>query len=304
MMRKILRNLYALSAAVLLMALAAVPQPISAKEIKVELDASLFGHLDQHDTDCQLVNCGPTAAANSFLYLQQRYPDIYNGANTLVQTRIGGGFDLAGVANSLGSAYMGGCAGANCGAIPSGTLIEDFIVGKINYFKDRAPGTTAVEAQMNFPWRSDQAATPDLKNPSPKPANVIDSTPPTLGWIADQLRKGQDVELFMANGANQHYITLTGITFDDVTNIGNMKIIDPWTGTEKTIGIQGLTSGFIDTDYAIDGAGFDYVAHAVAESPLPVPEPEMYVLMLAGFGVVGVIVRRRKDGSSTIGQAC
>ncbi len=298
MLRKLLGNLYAFSAAVLLLAFAAVPQPASAKEIKVELDASLFGHLNQADTNCPQVNCGPTAAANSFLYLQQRYPDIYSGANTLVPTRIGGGFDLVGVANSLGAAYMGGCAGASCGATPSGTLIEDFIMGKINYFKDRAPGTTVVEAQMNFAWRSDQAATPNLKNPSPKPADVIDNTKPTLDWIADQLRKGQDVELFMANGANQHYITLTGITFDDVTNLGSMKIIDPWTGTEKTIGIEGLSGGYIDTDYAIDGNGFDYVSHAVAESPLPVPEPGIYVLMLAGFGVVGMFARRRESGLS------
>ena len=290
-MRPIRRLLSPLFAGLWLAAALLGAAPASAKEVKVELDPALFGHLDQHDTDCPLVNCGPSSAANSFLYLQKANPNLYKGDATLVPTKNGGGFDLAGVANSLGAAYMGGCAGAGCGATPSGTLIEDFIIGKMNFFKDRAPGTTVVEAQMNFKWRSDVATTPDLKNPSPKPALVQDSTTPTLTWLADQLRKGQDVELFMANGANQHYITLTGITFDDVTSKGNMKIVDPWTGTEKTIGIEGLTDGFIDTDYKIGAAGFDYVAHAVAESP--VPEPQVFVLLLAGLVVLRVYGRRR-----------
>lgn len=264
--------------------------PVTAKEVKVELDPALFGHLDQHNTDCPQVNCGPTSAANSFLYLQKAYPELYTGNTTLVPSK-NGSFDLVGVANSLGATFMGGCPVANCPG-QSGTLIEDFIIGKINFFKDHAPGTTVVEAQMNFEWRSDVATTPDLKHPSAKPGTVQDKTKPTLDWLADQLRKGQDVELFMFN-AGEHYITLTGITFDDVTHQGNMKIVDPWTGTEKTIGIDGLTNGYIDTDYTLAGNRLDFVAHAVAESPIPVPEPQALVLLLAGLVVLRVAVRRR-----------
>ncbi len=284
-----LRHLLSPLLATLCVTVLLMAAPAAAKEVKFELDPAKFGHLDQHDTDCPNVNCGPASAANSFLYLQQAFPTIYTGNTTLVPTLQGGGFDLAGVANSLGAAYMGGCAGASCGATPSGTLIEDFIIGKMGYFSDRAPGTTVVEAQMNFTWRDNATTTPDLKHPSPKPALVQDGTKPTLAWLAEQLRKGQDVELFMANGANQHYITLTGITFDDVTNKGSMKIIDPWTGTEKTVAIEGLTNGYIDTDYTLDGGGFDFVAHAVAESP--VPEPQVLLLLVCGLVVLRIGLR-------------
>jgi len=120
-----------------------------------------------------------------------------------------------------------------------------------------------------------------------EPTGIADSTVPTLQFLYDELKKDQDIELFMANGANQHYITLTGISDDSTTNIGKMWIIDPWGDeagndvTGKEIAIEGLAGGFIDTGLVIDGNDFSYVAHAIATSPIP--EPAAYLLLLAGL---------------------
>jgi hypothetical protein len=248
---------------------------LSAKTIEYKLDPALYGHLDQHDIDCKLVGCGPAAAANSFLFLQQNNSDLYKGGNTLVPKK-SGAFDLVGVANELGG--LMGCD-ASCS---KGTLIEDFILGKIAYFDKHAPGTTKVEAEMNFAWRSAK----------PKPGGVSDGTKPTLGWLADQLKNKQDVELFVGSSDDkvQHYITLTGISFDDMTSKGSMWIVDPWDGKEHKIGIDGLTGGYIDTDYTVNGKAADFVYHAVAESP--VPEPATWLLLVAGTSVL--VFRRRR----------
>jgi hypothetical protein len=249
----------------------------AAVEVKYTLDPAQYGHLDQHDTDCKGVGCGPTAAANSFQFLQTRYASIYAGPRTLIGAP-NPNTTLVQVANTLGG-YMG-CS-ATCG---TGTLIEDFILGKLKYFDTYAAGTTEVHGQMNFAWRSATA----------KPAGIADSTKPTLAWLANEIKNGQDVELFVGSGDDkiQHYITLTGISFDDATNQGTMWIVDPWDGKEHNFAIDGLSAdGYIDTAYTIDGAAADFVYHAVAESPLPVPEPGSWLLMLAG----GLLLLRRSD---------
>ena len=37
-------------------------------------DPSLYGGLDQHSTLCADLACGPSAAVNSFVFLQNMYP--------------------------------------------------------------------------------------------------------------------------------------------------------------------------------------------------------------------------------------
>lgn len=270
-----------------------ITRPVHAEVFEYKLDAALFGHLNQRSTDCPNVNCGPTAAANSLMFLQNQYPLTYVGNTELIPTN-NGVLDIKLVANSLGAAYMGGCAGAACGATPTGTVIEDFVIGKQKYLADRAPGTTLVHGQMNFAWRDDANI---RKTIGTKPAGIADSTVPTLQFLYAELKKGQDIELFMANGDNQHYITLTGIRYDSATNTGKMWVMDPWGDaagndvTGKEIAIEGLSDGFIDTGLVIDGNDFSYVAHAIATSPIP--EPTAYLLLLAGLLVIARAHRTR-----------
>ncbi len=52
------------------------------------------------------------------------------------------------------------------------------------------------------------------------------------------------------------------------------------------------------------GNGVDILAYAQATNPIaPVPEPETYAMLLAGFGLVGFLAFRRKDDSSDMTMA-
>src|SRR2546423_13866432 len=99
------------------------------------------GHLDQHRSNCVEQACGPTAAVNSFVFLQNKYPDIYGMELT------GDTYDSwMGTANELLDQHYMDC---DCGRDGSGTTIEDFISGKQKYLNDFAPGTTEVHSE-NF----------------------------------------------------------------------------------------------------------------------------------------------------------
>ena len=57
-----------------------LPAPnVQATLWTIEKDWTLYGTLDQHNVDPVFgdVSCGPTSAVNSFVYLQNKYPDIY-----------------------------------------------------------------------------------------------------------------------------------------------------------------------------------------------------------------------------------
>ena len=52
--------------------------------------------------------------------------------------------------------------------------------------------------------------------------------------------------------------------------------------------------GFLDQSLLLDGQRLDATAGALRLSVAPVPEPSTYAILLAGFGVVGLIARRRR----------
>ena len=161
--------------------------PLYAALIAASEDATKFGNLDQANTNCPNMSCGPTAAVNSFVFLQNNYPTIYT--NPLVPTPNSpipahpSQTDMAAVANDLaGPTYMGTCS---CG----GTLIEDFILGKQAYIESTDPGSTIYAAQMNFAWRTNQN-----HFGAAKPGYVQDNTIPTVNFIANEIAAGEDVE--------------------------------------------------------------------------------------------------------------
>lgn len=247
--------------------------PVSAGAIyDKQWDPSLYGGLDQHSTHCPDLSCGPSAAVNSFVFLQNRYPGIY-------------GSDLAGstyenwvdTANTLlDPKYM------DCDCNNGGTTIDNFISGKQEYLNDVAPGSTEVHAQNWF----------DAANPQK----------PSWQFIFDELMKGQDIEILVGfyddtGGRNGgHYVTVTGFTFDDADGNGDIDAselatlyyVDPDDGKADYNELS-MSNGFIDLMGYSDQYN-TYVEAAVAESPIPEP----LTLSLFAAGLVGVIVLRRR----------
>lgn len=150
---------------------------------------------------------------------------------------------LKDAANVLGgNPYMGTCL--PCGP-NDGTYVEDFILGKYDYLEKFAPGKTIYHAQMNIGWREnpDGGTHPGTK----KPGYVQDDTKPTLAFLTGELRKKQDIELFLSEGKEvAHYITFTGIKYDDVKFTGTISFIDAWGG--KPGGRRLLSGGWLYQD--------------------------------------------------------
>jgi hypothetical protein len=262
--------------------------PLYATVITATEDSTKFGNLDQAFTDCPDFNCGPTAAVNSFVYLQNMFPNIYTTPLVGTPGKTPTANDMITAANNLGQNFMKNC----CGSSPGGTLIEDFILGKTDYIESKDGGVSAYTAQMALAWDPNP---PNGKHPgTAKPSFVHDNTVPTLTFITGQIKDGEDVEVFLAGPAGRHYITLTGITYDDATNKGTLSFVDPDGGAKGSSPITGLdAAGLIHVTYK----GNDFaVGNVVAESP--VPEPASFVLVTAG-GCAWFGMSRKRYGTGT-----
>jgi hypothetical protein len=262
--------------------------PLSAAVLSASIDPSMYGDLDQDNVpamgDCA---CGPTSVVNSFVYLQNEAPNVYGNGQGLVPyaglapTQA----EQAAVATTLqGAGYMDATGG---------TYIEDFIFGKVKYLEDNYPGKTRYAAQVSLDWREGpkpMGATdwPTHAEEHPQPDWVQDETPASLAFIYEQIKDREDVEIFIGGGVGAHYLTVTGITYDDATNTGSLSYIDPADGMAATSDILGLDMGRIKFEY--NGRMDALIFHAVSESPIP--EPAAIALLV--IGLVGLCALRRR----------
>ena len=253
--------------------------PVAGAPIEVALDPDKFGTLDQKLTKCGEIGCGPTAAVNSFTYLQTAFPRVYT--TPLVPA----GQDVT-VADTL--ADLMGCCGA-------GTSIENFIGGKRTYVESKDAGATKYGAEISGKW-----------NGTDRPDFVHENTTATdlLAFIERELRAGEDVEVSIANAGVGHFLTLTGVTFEDETRQrGQLAFVDPNGGTRGTTTFRIDANGDIRTTYIL-GAQIAFVRHAVSESP--VPEPPTLIVLASGVIVVASwrayrVTRVRSAGSGNSG---
>jgi len=267
---------------VILMALAACPA--DALVISGEEESSDFGNLSQKFTDCQQYGCGPTAAVNSFIYLQNTYPSIYDNKlvpSTSLVTEVA-------VANALSGLMNTTCQGA---ASSCGTMWENFITGKEAYIDDAALGTTSVVAQSVFAWDPADGT---------EPGGVQDHTAPTVNFLATQLQQKEDVEILINGpGGLDHYLTLVDTTFDTDTNTGMINYIDPIDGQLHSAPLSmgnparggGLIVEYTDPTATLFIAAPAAITVAVAESPIP--EPASGVVLGTGLLTLLAIRRRR-----------
>lgn len=214
------------------------------------------------------------------------YPRIY-GTN-LVPHKDGNTLKQDEIAAAQALAPFKGC---NC---DNGTYIERFIAGKQQYIEGTgAKGKTTYAAQDTGTWRT---TLPDGSKVGPKPAYVQDQTAPTAQFLVDQLKEGEDVELFIdwvdTDGKHKaHYVTLTYLQFDTTKKTGAINFVDTDTGktNDKNYQITGLDAG--DNDILIGGYLDDAsIFAAVAESPVPEPA----TLLSCGLALLTTAARMRK----------
>jgi hypothetical protein len=252
---------------------------LSAGAASIAIDQGLFGHLNQADVDvCTSQtginnSCGPTAFVNSMVYLENRYPTIYDhnliphlDNNTAYQDQI--------AAAETAACYMG------CDGNAGGTTISNFINGKQLYFDASAPNTTYFEV-MNF---------------------FANGAWPTFNFLYNMLLAGEDVELlvgfYSVNAQNQlvrqggHYLTLTGVAFGVpfATGNGTMNFVDPNGGANmNNLALSTFAFGAIYNNQGGYSPNYTLIEAAVAESPLPEPG----TLLLIATGTVYFLLRRR-----------
>lgn len=267
-----MRYSYWLSAAVVVLATSMQARGVTLN-YDIQKELGLYGYLNQHVlTDFGGPGdgnyaCGPTAAVNSFMYLQNKYVGNYNGA--LVP-----GGNLAAVAQTLGTSYMNTLANGT-------TYHDDFIWGKYQYLETVAPGKTTYEAQDYWTWTHHT------------PFSWVSQRYPTWSFLYNQLVHCEDVEILLSWTSGGHYLTLTSFHWTDVDTDGVIDVsegatidyIDPWTGAWATSAIwHAFDAGnpFLETNYH-SGA---WISMAVKESP----EPGTIALVAIG----GLVLLRRR----------
>jgi hypothetical protein len=155
------------------------------------------------------MGCGPTAAVNSFIFLQNKYPDIYDHKLVASDSQA----DMVKVVDDLIDLDKGYMV-TDCKA--DGTYYAAFITGKQKYIEDKVPGKTVYNARVWFAW--------DTALGGDKPAYVTDQTAPTAAWMLKEVQDGEDVEILLDSTGFQHYVTVTGFTWFDANDDGK---VDP-----------------------------------------------------------------------------
>jgi len=221
------------------------------------------------------VSCGPTAAVNSFVYLQNKYPGIYD------QKLVPPGVGMVGVAQTLGGAgYMNTIANQT-------TYHDDFIWGKMTYIEQKVPGVTVYEAQDQWNWT----------NPNRIKPAWVQSVSPQWQFLYNELVACEDVEILISWSGGGHYVTLSSFHWNDVDNdlaIDNgeeawIDFIDPGTGAYGRANIwQSSLGGNIETSLV----GGSWISVAVSESPIP--EPLTLLAIGSALATLAGYIRRRR----------
>jgi hypothetical protein len=217
--------------------------------------------------------CAAVAAINSFIFLERTHPGLYG--NTLTPSRIGNAntdFTDA-FAFTEGTWQVGGNPERTgyYSRFP-GSANSLYMDTKMDWINDHAPGTTVYDSRY-----------------------VGNGGQPTVAWLAQEIRDGEDVEFFINNNAGTFYhaLTLTGIACDAA---GNCFVTYSDPNDPTTMYNRALSSGvggrleFTDPFGLI---GTVYIDAAFSESA--VPEPTTLFLLatgLAGFVVIGVWRKR------------
>jgi PEP-CTERM motif len=276
-------SLFSLSCALALACIGTATQSARAANIMPFAYSEDFANFGITPNACPPSNpkgiCAAVAAINSFIYLENQFPTIYDNKLTPnVQGMKPGQTDPTDRDNFGVNGWQVGTNPTREGyyARP-GTVGGDYIQTKMNWINDYAPGTTMFDS-----WFVG----------SPNNTRL-----PTIADLANEVNAHEDVEFFIDGGtAGNHALTLTGVSCTGV-NYTNCSItyVDP--NNPLVNQPASITSG--PNGLAVDD-GFGNVYAAFSESP--VAEPATMMLMATGlFGIASGRRRRRRQGAAGIG---
>lgn len=251
-------------------------------------DQNLYGHLYQGDVpEIGSMACCPTAAINSFTFLQNKYPLVYE---TSLASKPPTSSDVQAIA---GPSFMNTSI--------AGTSDPLVFWGRYLYIESRSPFQTHYACQVSMrhgqPMHGD---TDDAAWPINRPLPIyLENAPgpvavPTWQFLFQNLQQGSDVGVgitfLKADGSasnSGHCLTLNSFSFDDKNNNGiidkgegKVSFVDPAESEKKEVSYDiwhnadpGLLSGYpyVMLNYGQFGALLD---SALAQYPKPQAIPD------------------------------
>lgn len=266
--------------------------PLSqATLIEIQKDYGLFGHLWNTDNTMSdgfaVPWCAPTATANSLIYLQNKYPDIYRDRLT-PYSYLDMRDELVGL----------------MGAWTDGATPRAWWEGKYDYIQSKAPYSTVFRGMV---WEG-------LNDPNPGTWNggsALQEGPPTWDFLWTELSRCEDVEIGIYwwdaahTNMSGHALTLTSLSVEDVNGNGSwdwdlqeearIDYLDPNNPTQLFWADLFVQDGLLNFGWNNGGANnpeFVMIGLAYAESPrVPDVAPTVSLLVI---GLIAVSVSRRK----------
>ena len=266
----------------------------NADIVSIQLDYNDFGHLENDGP-----RCAPTATINSFMYLWNKYPTIYQSTDLLTDYD-GGGIGLSDLAtdrNLLANGWQNQNGDERTGmTVPSATA-QNIWENKLYWIEDFAPGTTVVDGMIK--------TVQDLS--TWYGSDVLENAFPTWDFLWKELKDGEDVELLIA-GLDEsfgHALTLTSLKFDDTDgdeewDAGETRWVDyldpnkPSQLFEAELTLQ--ADGSFKFNWHNGGANTAtdvYIVGAYSESPIPEPATIAVWSILGGLGFYTAQRRKR-----------
>lgn len=243
--------------------------------------------------------CAAVATANSFVYLQNHYPDIY-GQSLILD----GNPEHTVIALAYGWENSSGIVRSGMYGHDNPFHPQDIWEQKVHFIEDFSPGTTIFDGQIKVP------ETIDLF--SWHRGEILEDKYPTWNFLWRQIEHGEGVEIGICpigGGGTGHVLTLTDLSFNDAEDGGlydngrwdlgeprKISFLDP---NPNILGIQHQITD-ITSDRLDDGLQFNWwvyngtyeITFAFSESAVPLPLPG--ALWLLGSGLAILLGFRRK----------
>ena len=234
------------------------------------------------------MSCGPAAATNSLLYLQNAFPNLFG--TSLI--RLAGG-DMDGNGAYTGyddliytaGSYLASSTYMNT-TLTNGTWHDNLIWGNYRYLETNSAGGATFSA-IDY-WCPTYWGNAPATNPPPA---WVSGGLPTWNYLYTGLSQSAAVEVLLSYvGGGGHFVSVTGMTWDDILKSGTLSYMNPWTGASDSTTMR-LSGGTLYTDYG--GTNHAWIGEVSVINA--VPEPSPVFLSIGGMLLLWIQSRQRRQ---------